>query len=120
MADVLAYLAGALVATWGVFHVVPTTRVLDGFEPISVDNRRVLAQEWVAEAVTMWGIATFVIVGTALHLGGIDWLYRLAAGILVVLGVLTTFTGARTAIVWFKVCVGLLGVSAALLAVASA
>ena len=38
----------------GVAHAIPTRQVLEGFEPISVDNRRIILQEWLAEAFTMW------------------------------------------------------------------
>ena len=54
MATALAYVAAILVTLWGVAHVVPTRQVLKGFEPISLDNRRIIVQEWLAEGFTMW------------------------------------------------------------------
>ena len=122
MAALLAYFAGAIVALWGVAHAVPTRQVLAGFEPVTTDNRRVVVQEWLAEAFTMWGIAAMVIVVTAI--GGTDtsarvWVYRVAAGLLIALGTLTALTGARTPVVWFKICPVLLGGSAAMLLAAS-
>ena len=122
MSAVLAYLAAFLVAGWGVAHAIPTRRVLAGFEPISTDNRRIMAQEWLAEAVTMWGVASMVVVTTAVGGTASDvtaWVYRVAAGLLVTLAVLTSVTGARTPVIWFKICPVLLTASAALLAVAS-
>jgi hypothetical protein len=117
---VLAYLAGAIVALWGVAHAVPTRQVLAGFEPVTADNRRIVVQEWLAEAFTMWGIAAMVIVVTAVGgVGASAWVYRVAAGLLIALGTLTALTGARTAVVWFKICPVLLAGSAALLVVAS-
>lgn len=65
MAAVLAYVSAALVAGWGVAHAIPTRQVLASFEPISTDNRRIILQEWLAEAFTMWGIAAVVIAATA-------------------------------------------------------
>jgi hypothetical protein len=44
------------------------------------------------------------------------WVYRAAAGLLVALG---TLTGARTAVVWFKICPVVLGGGAGLLLAAS-
>jgi hypothetical protein len=125
MADMsapLAYVAGAVVAAWGVAHVIPTRQVLAGFEPITADNRRIIAQEWLAEAFTMWGIAAVVIITTAV--GGMDasaraWIYRAVAGLLVALAVLTGFTGARTRVIWFKICPVLLAGSALLLLIAT-
>jgi hypothetical protein len=86
-----------------------------------VDNRRVLVQEWLAEAVTMWSFAALVIVVTAVG-GGTstaDWTFRVTAGALFVLAVLTALTGARTRVVWFKICPVLLTSSAVLLLLAS-
>ena len=122
MAALLAYLAGAIVALWGVAHAVPTRKVLAGFAPITADNRRIVLQEWLAEAFTMWGIAAMVIVVTAA--GGTDtgarvWVYRVAAGLLIALATLTALTGARTPVVWFKICPVLLASSAILLLAAS-
>ena len=121
VAGLLAYLAGAIVAVWGVAHAVPTRQVLAGFVPITTDNRRIVVQEWLAEAFTMWGIAAMVIVVTAAgtDTGARVWVYRVAAGLLVALATLTALTGARTPVVWFKICPVLLAGSAALLLAAS-
>lgn len=121
VAAVLAYIAAAVTGLWGVAHAVPTRQVVAGFGNISTDNRRVLVQEWLAEAVTMWTAACLVVVVTAV--GGAtpaaDWVYRVVAAALVVLAVLTGVTGARTPVVWFKICPVLLSASAVLLLVAS-
>ena len=47
------------------------------------------------------------------------WAFRVSAGLLIALATLTVFTGARTPIVWFKVCPVLLSTSAALLLISS-
>ena len=119
--DVLAYLAGAITGLWGVAHAIPTRQVLSGFEPMTGDNRRVLTQEWLAESFTMWGAATLVIAVTAASGGtsAAHWVYRIAAGLLLALAALTALTGARTAVVWFKICPVLLGGCATLLILAS-
>lgn len=121
MTTVLAYSAAALVALWGMAHAIPTRQVIAGFEPIEPDNRLVLIQEWLAEAFTMWGIATIVVAAT---LAGSDtsvaaWVYRAAAGLLIALAMLTAATGARTPVIWFKICPVLLATSAVLLLIAS-
>ncbi len=123
MNDTLAYIAAALVGLWGVAHAIPTTQVVAGFEPITADNRRVLVQEWLAEAFTMWGLAAVIIVSSVVGGAGSEvtaWVYRVVAGLLLALAVLTALTGARTPVVWFKICPVLLTTSAALLLVASA
>ena len=122
MATMLASLAAALVAVWGVAHAIPTRRVLAGFRPITQDNRRVLLQEWLAEAFTMWGLAGIIVAVTIVSGAGShasEWVYRVAAVLLLALAVLTSLTGARTPVIWFKICPVLLTVSAVLLVVAS-
>jgi hypothetical protein len=105
-----------------VAHAVPTRQVLASFEPITADNRRIILQEWLAEAFTMWGIAAVVIAATAVPGTATDihaWVYRAAAALLIALGTLTALTGARTPVVWFKICPVLLAASALLLLIAS-
>lgn len=122
MSQVLAYLAGGIVGLWGLAHAIPTRNVLAGFDQVSTDNRRIVLQEWLAEAFTMWATAAAIIVAT--FLGGppssvAHAVYGVAAGLLVALAILTSLTGARTPVVWFKVCPVRLGSSAALLVAAS-
>ncbi len=121
MAEVLAYLAAALVGLWGVSHAIPTRQVVASFEPTTADNHRIIAQEWLAEAFTMWGLAALVIAVTAAADPGDarNWVYRVVAALLVALAILTALTGARTRVIWFKVCPVLLTCTAALLVVAS-
>jgi hypothetical protein len=105
-----------------VAHAVPTHQVLASFEPITADNRRIILQEWLAEAFTMWGIAAVVIAATVVPGTATDiraWVYRAAAALLIALGTLTALTGARTPVVWFKICPVLLASSALLLLIAS-
>jgi hypothetical protein len=121
MSAALAYLAAGVITLWGIAHAVPTRQVITGFGPITTDNQRVILQEWLAEAFTMWGTAAIVIAATAAG-GAADaraWVYRAAAALLIALGTLTALTGARTPVVWFKICPVLLAGSAALLLTAS-
>ncbi|HEU5157956.1 MAG TPA: hypothetical protein VFU43_13250 [Streptosporangiaceae bacterium] len=120
MEQVLAYVAAGLVGLWGVSHAIPTRAVVAGFGEISADNRRVILQEWLAEAVTMWSFAALIIVVTTVGVGTstADWVYRVTAGALFVLAVLTALTGARARVVWFKICPVLLTGSGILLLLA--
>jgi hypothetical protein len=54
MGATLAHAAAAMTGPWGVAHAVPTTQVVAGFQQATPDNRRVILQEWLAEAVAMW------------------------------------------------------------------
>ena len=69
----------------------------------------------------MWGLAAITIAANAIS--GTDdiraWVYRAAAIVLVAIGLLTAVTGARTPVVWFKICPAVMAVGAALLLTAS-
>jgi len=122
MSAVLAYLSAALITAWGTAHAIPTRQVLAGFSPITPDNRRIIQQEWLAEAITMWGLAAVIIAATAAGGETTDtrtWVYRAASAMLIALAALTALTGARTPVIWFKICPVLLSVTAALLLAAS-
>ena len=47
------------------------------------------------------------------------WVYRISAVLLAALAVLTQLTGAKTSVIWFRICPMLLGTCAALLVIAS-
>ena len=122
MSAVLAYLSAALITAWGTAHAFPTRQVLAGFNPITPDNRRIIQQEWLAEAFTMWGVAAVIIAATAAGGPTADvraWVYRAVSALLIALAALTALTGAQTPVIWFKICPVLLSVTAALLLVAS-
>jgi hypothetical protein len=122
MSEWLAYTGAAIVALWGVMHAIPTRAVVRGFGPISVDNQRVITQEWLAEALTMWFIAAVVVITTAVAGSSATitaWIDRTSAVMLVGLAILTTITGAKTTVIWFKICPILLTIAAVLLVLAS-
>jgi hypothetical protein len=121
MRDLLAYLAAAILAAWAVIHVVPTRQVVRSIEPSTNDSRLVITQEWIVEALAMWGLATLVIVvaATATPAATENWIYRITAAIVAAIAVLTGFTGARTPVVWFKMCLVVLATVMGLLLAAS-
>jgi hypothetical protein len=88
---------------------------------MSRDKSRVLPQEWSVESFTMWGIAALVVIATASASDAAvtAWVYRCSAGLLLALSILTSLTGARTSVTWFKICPVLLTCSLLLLLIAS-
>jgi hypothetical protein len=103
--------------------LIPTRSVVVGFGSISLDNRRVLTMEWVAEGLSMLFVGALVAAVT-LSAGADDsvavLVYRMAAGLLVGIAVLTALTGARTPVGWFKACPLVMATVVALLLVGSA
>ncbi|HSP70876.1 MAG TPA: hypothetical protein VLN26_00815 [Gaiellaceae bacterium] len=88
--------------------------------PISEDSRRILVMEWLAEGVTHVSLGILVVLTAAIvHGAAVGVVYGTTAGALVVPAGLTALTGARTPVVWFKVCPFVLTGSAALLLAAA-
>jgi hypothetical protein len=121
MNEIVAYVAAAIVFAWGVSHAIPTRNVVAGFSDTSADNRLVITQEWLAEAMTMWFIAALVVIATAIDAEDsvTRWVYRSSAVMLIAIGALTAVTGARTPVIFFKICPVLLTSVATLLLIAS-
>lgn len=120
--EAMAYLAALLLVVWGAAHLMPTAAVADSFGAISLDNRRILIMEWVAEGITHISLGVLVILTTAIQGSGdptTELVYRISAAVLVVLAGLTAMTGSRTAVIWFRVCPAVLSTAAALLVAAS-
>jgi hypothetical protein len=67
MAEALAYLAAATIGLWCISHAIATRKVVAGFEPTTADNHWLVLQEWVAEAVTMWGLAALLVMVTTIE-----------------------------------------------------
>jgi hypothetical protein len=121
VANTLVFIAGAALVAWGIAHLAPTKEVVHSFGLISIDNRRILAMEWIAEGIVHVAIGATVICVAALGDSGstADLVYRCLAGLLLAIAVLTVSTGARTPVIWFKICPLVLSAAATLLLVGS-
>lgn len=117
MPENLVYAGAAIAGLWGVAHLIFSKPVLAGFEPLAADNRRVLAMEWIGEGVTLCFAAVLVVSMTALYGGqpAARFVDRLVAGLLVVMAVVSLFTGARASALPFKLCPFIFTASALLL-----
>jgi len=107
MAEVLLYAGSAVIVLWGAAHLVPTRAIVSGFGELTLDNERVLTMEWVAEGVTL--IFAGVIVATVTAVGDpgeatARAVYRVVAAMLLVLAVNSAATGARTSVIWNRMC----------------
>ena len=92
---------------WGIAHIIPTNRVVAGFGDISRENRLIITMEWIGEGLTLCFIGLLVLIITLMGFSGdqagliVIWL---AASMLIVMAILTIFTGARTSITPIKIC----------------
>ena len=105
--DILLYIGSALIFIWGIAHIIPTKSVVKGFGEISDDNTKIITMEWAAEGMTLCFIGLLVLLVTAIagSQNTVSTLvYQISAGMLVVMAVWTSVTGARTSIVPIKIC----------------
>jgi hypothetical protein len=105
--EVLLYVGSTVSIVWGIAHLVPTKSVVKGFGDISADNRHIITMEWLAEGFTLIFIGLLVLLITALydHSNAVSiFVYRVSAGMLALMAVLTALTGARTKIIPIRIC----------------
>lgn len=105
---VMLYAGAALLIIWGAAHIaIPTRDIIDGFGPISEDNRRILLMEWLVEGLALIFIGALVVLVTAVAgVGNVASVivYRASALMLIVMASVSIFTGARTPILPMKLC----------------
>ncbi|MFC2099659.1 hypothetical protein ACFLSF_02385 [Candidatus Bipolaricaulota bacterium] len=106
MNQIVLYIASAISAFWGIAHLFATKGVVKGFGDISADNRRIVTMEWIVEGVALISIAAFVVSATAVDVAAAvsSAVYGVAIGTLIVLAIVSLFTGFRVAFVPFKLC----------------
>ena len=116
------YTGAGVIFAWGLGHLFPTRGVIAGFGPLSPDNTRILTMEWVAEGLTFIFAAALIIAVTWSDMAAEpaeDLVYRVTVGLLMTIGIWTAMTGARTKVIWFKMCPVVMTVSSGLLIAAS-
>jgi hypothetical protein len=104
---VLTIIGSLTITLWGIAHLFPTKSIANGFGPISLDNKRIITMEWIAEGLTLCFIGLLVLLVTSFagpqNLVSV-LVYQAAAWMLVVMAGLTFMTGAKTSITRIKVC----------------
>ena len=116
--EIPLYAASAILVIWGLSHLAFGTRgVVDGFGDISRDNRRVITMEWIAEGIALIAIAAFVTVATILDTAAsvATGVYAVAIVTLVVMAVVSLFTGFRIAYLPYRLCPAIFGLAAILI-----
>ena len=105
-AEVLIYIGAALPFLWGAAHLFPTRSIIQGFGDISADNRHIITMEWLIEGAALIFIGSLVALVT--FLGPQDNIatavYLSTSACLLVLAVISLFTGFRINFLPFKLC----------------
>lgn len=104
--QVLLYAGSAIVLFWGVAHLFPTKSVVKGFGDISLDNKRIVAMEWIIEGVSLIFIATVIITVTSIDRTSavsknIYWLCFITLN---VLSGISLMTGFKIRFLPFRLC----------------
>jgi hypothetical protein len=115
--DVLLHIAAVLTGVWGIAHLFATRGVVAGFGELSADNRRIITMEWVVEGVALIALGALVAAVTVTGSGGAaaSAAYVVAIATLLVLAVVSLFTGARIAFLPFHLCPPIFAASALLI-----
>ncbi|NPD87405.1 MAG: hypothetical protein HGN29_01695 [Asgard group archaeon] len=103
----MLYVGSILIFLWGVGHLFPTKSIVEGFGNLSEDNRRIITMEWIAEGLVLCFlglIPLFLAIFSdqseiAFFIGNLG-----CVGMLIVLAILSFFTGAKTSILPMKLC----------------
>jgi hypothetical protein len=113
----LLYIGSVLTIIWGIAHLFPTKSVVQGFGDISIDNRRIITMEWITEGVALIFIGTLVgavtMVDSTNSVSSV--VYALAVGGLLILALVSLFTGFRIHFLPFRLCPFIFTVSAVLI-----
>ncbi len=100
--------AGSIILlVWGIAHIIAARAVVKGFGDISEDNKKFILMEWVAEGLTLCFIGVLVFLtnilgGTTNEVSRV--VYRISAGMLIIMAIWTGLTGARTSNIPTKIC----------------
>jgi hypothetical protein len=99
-------MGGLTALIWGVAHLFPTKNVVRDFGEISLDNKRIITMEWIIEGASLIFIGALTIGITFTDpLSEISTLvYGFIIGMLLVLAIISLFTGFKVNFLPFKLC----------------
>lgn len=115
---ILLSIGGFSVLLWGISHLFPTASVIKGFGDISTDNRRIILMEWITEGLALIFIGVLVLLVTFFgdrESSTARIVFATSSSALVVMALLSLFTGARIKFLPFRLCPVIFTVSAVLI-----
>jgi hypothetical protein len=114
---ILLYLGSGLTLIWGVAHLFPTKSVVQGFGEISIDNKRIITMEWIIEGLALIFIGVLVATVTVIDPSNVvsSAVYLISVIMLLVMAVLSLFTGFKISFLPFKLCPFIFTTSAVLI-----
>jgi hypothetical protein len=115
--QLLLYIGAAITLLWGVAHLFPTASVVKGFGDITADNKNIITMEWIIEGVALIFIGVIVAGVTIIDpTNNVSvFVYFASSAVLIVLAVVSLFTGFKVNFLPFKLCPFLFTLSAILI-----
>jgi hypothetical protein len=115
--SILLFAGAALTALWGIAHLFPTNSVVKGFGKLSADNRNIITMEWIVEGIFLIFIGLLVALVTFLDAGSMisAVVYILSVIALMVMAMVSLFTGFNVNFLPFKLCPFIFAASALLI-----
>jgi len=115
---ILLYIASIMIGLWGIAHLFVTRSVVEGFGELTADNKWIITMEWIVEGIALISVSAFVTAATLIQPEApvSSAVYAVAIGTLIVLAVVSLFTGFRVVFLSFKLCPFIFGISALLIA----
>ena len=123
MTSLILIIAGAAITIiWGVAHLFPTKSVVKGFGDITADNKNIITMEWIVEGVSLIFIGIVVLGVSFIDISSdtTAFVFIASSGALVVLAIVSLFTGFKVNFLPFKLCPVLFTTSAILILVGDA
>ena len=115
--QIVLYIGSALPVIWGIAHLFPTKSVVQDFGDISVDNKRIIAMEWIIEGVSLIFIGVLVCAVTMIDpVSAVSKVvYVVSICGLLSLALVSLFTGFRIHFLPFRLCPFIFTASAVLI-----
>jgi hypothetical protein len=104
--QILLYIGSLSLAFWGIAHLFPTKSVVKEFGDISIDNKRIIAMEWINEGATLIFIGIIIAAVTYMdHTSTVSkTVYRISFLMLNAMSVISLFTGFKISFLPYKLC----------------
>jgi hypothetical protein len=107
MDKILIYISSIIITIWGIAHIIPTKNIVRGFGEITKDNKLIITMEWISEGILMIFIGLLNLFITLFgnsqsQEARIVLLFSIF--FLIMMSILSLFTGARTNIIPMKIC----------------
>ena len=119
VSQILVYLGSFFIVFWGIAHLFPTKNVVTGFGEISLDNKRIITMEWIIEGIALIFIGSINALVTLIDYASIvsRAIYLSSSFALIVLALISLFTGFKISFLPFKLCPVIFTASAVLILV---